>query len=605
MKKRNLLLFSTGIIWLISTSCVNQSQNKNGTGASDPAANERLEDVFGNYWEGYLKLNPAIATFTGDNRYNDTLVNDATQAFRNLESRHYQAYLDTMKTFNRAALTKENKINYDIFVYNIKMGLESLSLNNWMMPFNQSTSMPVLIAVAGSGRTFIPFNTVKDCENWLSRIHDFTEWADSAVGNFRKGIKAGVVLPKSLVVKMIPQMQAIVVADPEQSIFYTPVRNMPGDISAEDSLRIAAAYKRAIFNEIVPTYKKLAGFLKNEYLPNASATSGLSGIPGGKEMYTYDIKYFTGIELTPDQVYQTGLDEVAKITHKMDSVKSAIGFKGSLKDLFAFIEADKRFFPFKTPQQVLDSFEIIHQIVNAHIDQLFNHFPKTKFEIRQTEKFREAANAVAQYLPGSPDGSRPGIFYVPIPKAETFNASDMENVFLHEAIPGHHFQMSLQAENTSLPKFRKFGFSQYDAFKEGYAFYCESLGRRLGLYKDPYQYFQALNWQMVRAVRLVIDAGIHSNKMNREQAIQYMLDHTALDKEVVTSEVERYMADAGQALAYMIGKLKIMELRNKYEKELGSKFNIAAFHDELLSGGAIPLKILESEMDEWAAGQHK
>jgi len=409
-----------------------------------------------------------------------------------------------------------------------------------------------------------------------------------------------VVLPKALVVKMIPQMESMVVADPAKSLFYQPVTHLPKDISAADSQRLVNDYKQIVMNVIVPTYKKLGDFLKNEYLPKARATSGLNDIPGGKEMYAYDVKRFTTTDETPDQLYQTGLDQVASITHQMDSVKDAIGFKGDLKALFNYMNTDKRFFPFKTPQQVLDSFESIHKIVDANVARLFGVSPKTPFEIRQVEKFREKSLGVPQYFPGAPDGSRPGIFYVPIPDAAKFNATPMDGFFLHEAIPGHHYQISLQQEDTSLPKFRRFG--GYGAFTEGYAFYCESLGKELGVYQDSYQYLASLTWQMHRAIRLVTDAGIHAKGMTREEAIQYMMDHEPVTESVATSEIERYMAMPGQALSYMTGRLKILELRNKYEKELGNKFSIVKFHDELLSGGSMPLKVLEEKMDAWAEG---
>ncbi|MEO9022401.1 MAG: DUF885 domain-containing protein, partial [Ginsengibacter sp.] len=452
-----------------------------------------------------------------------------------------------------------------------------------------------------SGSGIQPFKTAKDYDNWLARIKGFTTWADSAIGDFRQGMATGVVMPKVLVEKMIPQMESMVVADPVKSLFFTPVTNFPKDISEADKQRITTDYKQAIRNEIVPTYKKLGDFLKNEYLPKARLTSGYSSIPGGKEMYDYLVKYWTTTDEIPEQIYQIGLSEVARINGIMDSIKNAVGFKGDLKAFFKYMKTDKKFMPYKTPGEVLAAFEAIHKKMESNLKKMYKHVPKTPFEIRQTEAFR-AASASAEYNSGSPDGSRPGIFYVPILDATKFNTtSGMESLFLHEAIPGHHYQISLQQEDTALPKFRRF--SWYGAYGEGYALYCESLGKELGLYTDPYQYMGALGDEMLRAVRLVLDVAIHTKNMTREQAIQYMMDHEAVSEQFATMEVERYMAIPGQALSYKTGQLKISELRNKYEKQLGNKFILSNFHDELLKDGAMPLQILETKMDAWAARQ--
>jgi len=597
MKSKTILFLSTALFLIFALTACNQNGSKGTTSSIDSAVNKNLDAVFSNYWEENLRLFPFRATFAGDNRYNDQFPNDQTQSFRDTLKTFYQSYLDSVKSFDRNKLNEQNKISYDIFVYEMNSQLDGLKLNTWMMPFDQFNGAPTFLPL---GNTMFPFKTVKDYDNWLSRLNKFPAWADSAIENFRKGMATGVVLPKALVVKMIPQMESMVVADPAKSLFYQPVAHLPKDISAADSQRLVNDYKQIVLSVIVPTYKKLGDFLKNEYLPKTRTTSGLSAIPGGKEIYAYDVKRFTTTDKTPDQLYQTGLDQVASITHQMDSVKDAIGFKGDLKALFNYMNTDKRFFPFKAPQRVLDSFESIHKIVDANVAKLFGVSPKTPFEIRQVEKFREKSLGVPQYFPGAPDGSRPGIFYVPIPDATKYDANNMDAYFLHEAIPGHHYQLSLQQEDTALPEFRRFG--RYGAYIEGYAFYCESLGKELGVYEDPYQYLASLASQLHRAIRLVLDAGIHAKGMTREDAIKYMTDHEPIAEHIATAEVERYMAMPGQALSYMTGRLKILELRNKYEKELGNKFSIVKFHDELLSGGSMPLKVLEGKMDAWAEG---
>lgn len=595
MKTKSIIAATVFLIMSVTIAACNRHASKNKATNTDSVTNKKLDVVFNNYWERHLKLFPIDATMTGDNRYNDQLPNNQTQAFRNKLKVFYQSYLDTVKSFNRDKLTEENKISYDIFLYNMNMALKGLTLDTWMMPFNQINGVPILFPL---GNTMVPFKTVKDYDNWLSRIKKFPILCDSAIGNFRQGMVAGVVLPRTLVIKTIPELESMVVSGPTKSLFYQPVTHLPKNISSADSQRLINDYRQAVLSDIVPTYKKLAHFLKYDYLPKARTTAGLSTIPGGRKMYAYDVKYWTTTDETPDQAYQTGLQQVALITHLMDSIKDAIGFKGDSKALFHYMKTNKRFFPFKTPKEALDSFESIHKIVDTHVKNLFGVKPKTPLEIKQVEKYREKSVGVPEYFAGAPDGSRPGIFYVPIPDATKFNATPMDNFFLHEAIPGHHYQISLQQEDTLLPKFRRFGW--YGAFGEGYAFYCESLGKQLGLYTSPYQYLASLKGRMHRAIRLVVDAGIHAKGMTEEQAIQYMMDHEPIDKHTATAEIERYMAMPGQALCYMTGRLKIIALRDKYKKELGNKFSIVSFHDELLSGGSMPLKILQEKMDAWA-----
>jgi uncharacterized protein (DUF885 family) len=324
-------------------------------------------------------------------------------------------------------------------------------------------------------------------------------------------------------------------------------------------------------------------------------------MPGGPEMYRFLASYSTTTEKTPAEINAIGLREVARLRAEMERMKTQLGFKGTLREFFEQVKHEPKAQPFKTAEEVLAGFHKIHSTIEPNLKKMFGRTPKTPFEIRRTEAFREAS-ASAEYNPGSPDGNRPGIFYVPLPKPAEYNVTQgMESLFLHEAIPGHHYQISLQQENTSLPKFRQFG--GYGAMTEGWALYTESLGKELGLYKDPYQYIGALNDEMLRAVRLVVDTGMHTGKMTREQAITYMLDNMPASEEDDISAVERYMAIPGQALSYKIGQLKIRELRARYEKQLGSKFNLSNFHDELLKDGAMPLAVLERKMDEWAATQ--
>jgi len=553
------------------------------------------------YYQEGLKLNPLLATNVGDDRYNDLLPNDGSMAFKELYIKHLMRFLDSLNNYERSTLSDNDKLSFDVLKDDLLVGLEGTQYHFEYLPFNQMYALPLTIGQLGSGTAAQPFKTVKDYEDWLKRVTAFSVWADTAIGNFKKGIKVGIVFPKSLVLKMIPQMQALVVSDAKKSLFYGPINLMPKDFSEKDRARLTEAYSNIILTVIVPTYQKLGDFLQNEYLPKARTTSGLSAITDGANMYAYLVKQQTTTNKAPEEIYQTGLKEVARIRGLMDSTKNSVGFTGDLKSFFDYMKNDKKFMPYHKPSEVLEAFEEIHQGMKPNLIKLFANTPKTLFEIRQTEAFR-AASASAEYNQGSADGKRPGIFYVPIIDATTFNiTSGMESLFLHEAIPGHHYQISLTQENTSLPKFRRFG--GHNAYVEGWALYCESLGKELGLFKDPYQYMGALGDEMHRAIRLVVDVAIHTKNMSREEAIKYMMDNEAINEQGATAEIERYMGIPAQALGYKTGAMKIRALRIKYENALGSKFNIAEFHTEILKDGSLPLNVLEAKMDAWASGK--
>ena len=565
--------------------------------------NIELAALFDKYYEESLQLFPVSATAMGDSRYNDKLYADFTDEYRKKEKEFYNRYLVYVTKFDREQLNDNDKISYDIFKREMEISLQGLKFHNNYIPTNQFWGMTLDFGQLGSGEGNQPFTTVKDYEDWLKRMDAFSVWTDSAIIYFKKGLSVNYVLPKALVEKMIPQMDAMVVKNVSTSLFYGPINKLPVAFSDADKKRLKDAYTISIQKNIIGSYKKLGNFLKNEYLPKARITSGINVLPEGEALYNYEIAFWTTTHKTADEIYNTGLSEVKRIRGLMDSVKNAVGFKGDLKAFFEFMKNDKQFMPYKTPTDVLNAFHAIHTKMEPNLKTMFGKVPKSKFEIRQTEAFR-AASASAEYSIGSPDGSRPGIFYIPILDATKFNTtSGMESLFLHEAIPGHHYQSSLQMENDKLPKFRRFLW--YGAYGEGYALYCESLGKELGLYTDPYQYMGALGDEMHRAIRLVVDVAIHIKGMTREEAIKYMMENEAISEEGATAEIERYMAVPGQALSYKIGALKIRELRNKYQQQLGSQFKLSAFHDEFLKDGCMPLEIVEKKMDDWAAKQKK
>lgn len=584
---------------LIAALCILASCHQNG-GQKTAAANKQSPDsIYAQYWEEHQQLFPLDATSSGDYRYNDRMTIIIAPSFRDSLRRFYNKYLSAISDVDTSGLKGEDMISYRLFRYEMEMGLEGLKYPSHYMPINQFWSPTLDLAVLGSGAGNQPFKTPKDYDDFLKRLSVFPAWADTAIANMREGMSKGWVLPKALVVKILPQMKAMLVPA-AQSTFWGAVKSMPDSFSSDDKSRITAAYKRDIDSIVRPTYQKLYDFMSGEYLAKARASSGIGDVPNGAAYYQYLIKYWTTTDLTPDSIYHLGQAEVARIESEMNRVKDETGFKGDLHAFFDFLNKDKQFFPFKTPKEVIDSFWNIKKAEDPALKRLFNHVPKSPFTIRQTEAFR-AASASAEYNQPSEDGSRPGIFYVPILNATKYNAVGMETLFLHEAIPGHHYQISLQQENKALPKFRRFLW--YGAYGEGWALYSESLGKELGLFTNPYQYFGHLSDAMHRAIRLVVDVGMHTKGMTREQAIDYMMAHEATSREGATAEIERYMAIPGQALSYKMGQLAIRAERTKYEQQLGSEFNIAAFHDEVLGSGCVPLNILSEKLAAWAGKQ--
>lgn len=562
-----------------------------------------IDSIAANYYEQYLKLYPLEATAQGDYRYNDQLAIDIDKDYISGEIAFYNSVQKQMEKLNYRNLSDEDKTVYDVLDFILKSRIERYAYKPEYIPFTQFSGLPLDFPLLGSGQGSQPFKTEKDYEDWLKRAGKFPLWMTAATENFREGMATGIVLPKKLVVKMISQMRSaeITTTEWEKNIFYGPVRGFPSNFSNDQREKFRAAYVEMIRTKIIPAYTAMGDFLEKEYLPKARDTDGINALPKGKDIYSFYARYWTTTAMAPDDIYKTGLAEVAMLRAEMEKVKQQVGFTGNLDQFIAHVKVDPSAMPYKTEKELIDAFNAVLKKINPRLKAMFSHTPKTPFEIRQTEKFREAT-ASAEYVPGTPDGKRPGIFYIPIPDATRFNVtSGMESLFLHEAIPGHHYQISLQQENQELPKFMRFGW--LGAYGEGWAHYCETLGPELGLYTDPYQKMGYLSDQMLRAVRLVVDTGLHTGRMNREEAVRYFLSNISYDEAAATAEIERYMAMPGQALSYKIGSLKIRELRTKYEKELGKKFSLPQFHDEILNQGSLPLDILDRKMKVWASKQ--
>ncbi len=560
-----------------------------------------FDKISADYYKERSAVYPIQATFQGLKGYNDLLPIDISEAERAKTRAFYTSYLQKLSQIDESKLDLADYKNFASLKFVLNSENALLDYPAHLTPFNQFEGLPLTIAQMGSGSGAQPFETKEDFNNWISRTEKFAVWADTAIANFDKGIKANMVLPVSLVSKMIPQMRDLASTDSSKSVFYGPLTMIPASLSAQEKTKLKADFTQAISKNLASSYLKLANYLEKTYLKKARQSSGISQTTGGDKYYKNLTYYWTTTSKTPEEIFQKGLSEVARIRKEMETVRNAVNFKGDLPKFFESLKTDPKLMPYKKPEEVLQAFANIQKTIDPKLKELFSNVPKTSFQIKQTEAFREAS-ASAEYMQGTPDGKRGGIFYVPIPDATKFNVtSGMESLFLHEAIPGHHYQVSLQQENKNLPDYMKFAW--FGAYGEGWALYCESLGKELGLYTDPYQYFGALGDEIHRAIRLVVDVGLHTKGWTREQAIKYMMDNEAISEQGAVAEIERYMAIPGQALSYKIGALKIRELRTKYESKPG--FKIAEFHDYILSLGCVPLEVLEKSLEKWAEKKFK
>jgi uncharacterized protein (DUF885 family) len=576
------------------------SAQASATGRDPAQTAAELDKLYAEYWEELLRLDPIQATFVGDPRYNDQLPNFLSADFRKRMHDFHGEWLKRARAVDGRTLDEKARLSYEIFVRKLELELEAERFPDWMQPINQFYSLPSLAVQLGSGTGAQPFKEVGDYDDWLKRAQRLPILFDQAIANMREGIARGIVQPKVLMQKVLPQLDAIVADDPEDTNFWGPIERMPQEFDDADGKRLTAAYRAMIGEQVVPAYRRLRSFIADEYLPACRDTVALSALPDGDAWYAFNAKRSTTTDRTPAEIHRIGLNEVARIHGEMKQVMQQVGFEGDLTAFFEFMTTDRQF-RFASEEALLKAYNGLRARVEAGVPRLFSLVPKAPFEIRPVEPFRAASAAGGEYQQPSEDGSRPGIFYVntyDLPARKTW---DMENLFLHEAIPGHHFQIALQQELEDLPRFRRFGIET--AFVEGWGLYAESLGKELGIYTDPYQYFGRLQAELWRAIRLVVDTGLHDQDWTREQVIEYMVDNSATSKTQAVAEAERYIAIPGQALAYKIGELKLQELRARAEKALGDRFDIKTFHAAALEDGSLPLDVLEAKIDRWIAGQ--
>jgi uncharacterized protein (DUF885 family) len=560
------------------------------------AADASLDTLVEEYFESQLELSPMNATAIGDSRYDDRLDETTTPGFREKVLGLQRAFLDRARRLDAARLSPSARITYDIFVNEREHTLAGQRFPEELMPVNQMSGLPMDLAVYGSGSGPQPFATARDYDRFLARLRQFPRWADGAIALMREGMSRGITVPRPAMAKVLPQLREILTPRLEENIFWAPIETMPANIPESERQRLSAAYRAALTREVLPAYQRLADFIERDYLPAARTSVGWSDLADGAAWYRWRVREATTMDIAPEEIHALGLAEVARIRGEMLAVKEQVGFEGDLDAFFKHLEEDPKFY-FTNEHDLLEAYRDVKHRVDAMLPKLFSDFPKADYEIRPVEPFRAASAAGASYQSPSADGKRPGIFYI-----NTFNLKaqprfGIETLSLHEAAPGHHFQIAIQQELGTLPRFRRF--NNYVSYAEGWALYAESIGRELGLFTDPYQWYGRLSDEMLRAMRLVVDTGLHAKGWTREQAIRYMLDNSSLAESDVTAEVERYIVWPGQALGYKLGQLHISALRAKAQREMGAKFDVRQFHSQVLRDGAVPMDVLSAKIDRW------
>ena len=561
---------------------------------------QRLAALFAADDEASLQRNPLNAMFRGDMRYADRFGDFISDAYFANERKAAEANLEALKSIDRAKLNATDKIAYDVFKQNQNDALKGLSKEimdlTVVRPLNHFFGFHTFYPTFASGQGAAPFKTVQDYENNLKRHKEFIVLMDRSIDRFRQGMASGVFETKMTITNVVDQLNTQLAQKTEESPYFGPVLKFPEGFSDADKARLTAEYRDIIENGLYPANARLRDFLRDSYLPLAREQVGLSAMKGGEGLYQYMIEQTTTLPLKADEIHNLGLSEVGRIKSGMEAIRKEVGFKGTLPEFFEHLRSDPKF-KLASRDALTQGYYDIGKIVDAKISTQFKYLPKAPLEIKPYEEFREKYEAGGSYQSGTPDGSRPGTFYFNAYDLPSRTTPGMTTLYLHEGAPGHHFQISIAQENEKLPAFMRFGGNT--AYVEGWALYSETLGYDMGLFKDPYQRFGTLSDEMLRAMRLVVDTGLHSNGWTREQAIDYMLANSDMGKTDATAEVERYIAIPTQALAYKIGALTIMRLKDKAKTQLGKKFDVREFHNQVLNTGALPLTVLEKKIDDW------
>lgn len=554
-----------------------------------------LNDLLHEQWEYTLRLYPEFASILGDRRYNDQ-VSDPSEKAVNADLVQTRKFLKRFEAIDTAGFSDQEKLNRNLMVRELRDAIEAAKFKSWQMPVNQMSGIHLRAAQLPSA---LPFASVKDYEDYVVRLGKFGGVMDTQIANMRKGMAARLMPPKFLLEKVVGQAEGIMASKGEDSPFAVPLKNFPDSISASEQERLRTALLAAIEKNVLPAYARFTAFMRDEYAPKGRIDAGVWSLPDGRERYAYAVRNLTTTNRTPDEIHAIGLREVARIESEMLEIAKKLGHS-DLQSFNAAIEANPEL-KAQSRQHMIDLYSKYIDQMYAKLPQLFGRLPKAKLEVLPVQEFREKEASGASYETGSPDGSRPGRVYVNTHEATSRKTLSFESTAYHEGVPGHHMQLSIQQELPELPPFRQQG--GHTAFIEGWALYSERLGKEVGFYQDPYNDYGRLNDEMLRAIRLVVDTGLHHKRWTREQVVQFFRDHSAIDEVEIQSETDRYIVWPGQALAYKMGQLKILELRERAQTELGPKFDIRGFHDEVLGAGALPLQELEERIAAWVARQ--
>jgi uncharacterized protein (DUF885 family) len=594
-----ILLAGAALSASVATTAVAQTAPAAATAQTE---GQRLAALFAADDEGSLKRNPLNALFRGDMRYADRFGDFISDEYFANEKKAAEANLENLKTIDREKLNATDKIAYDVFKQGQIDALKGLSKEimdlTVVRPLNHFFGFHTFYPTFASGQGAAPFKTVQDYENNLKRHKEFIVLMDRSIDRFRQGMASGVFETKMTITNVVDQLNTQLAQSTEESPYFGPVKKFPEGFSDADKARLTAEYRDIIEKGLYPANTRLRDFLRDSYLPLAREQVGLSAMKGGDMLYQYQIEQTTTLPLKADEIHNLGLSEVARIKTGMEKIKNEVGFKGTLPEFFEHLRTDPKFKP-ASREGLTQGYYDIGKKVDGLISTQFKYLPKAPLEIKPYEEFREKYEAGGSYQNGTPDGSRPGTFYFNAYDLPSRTTPGMTTLYLHEGAPGHHFQISIAQENEALPAFMRFGGNT--AYVEGWALYAETLGYDMGLFKDPYQRFGTLSDEMLRAMRLVVDTGLHSKGWTREQAIDYMLANSDMGKTDATAEVERYIAIPSQALAYKIGAITILRLKDKAKKAMGAKFDVREFHNQVLNTGALPLAVLEKKIDDWIA----
>ena len=588
------------VLFCASTSMFVQSPSAQDSGSMLASVENRrheLLSLFDEEWQYELRTNPEWATMLGDNRYNDRLSDNSPEFFRSdLEQR--RGFLARFEAVDPAGFSRQDTLSRELIIRKLRQEIEGAQFKHWEMPVNQMgglhLELPDMIVIT-------PFNTVADYDNYLARLHQMPHAFDQVTANMRQGMNDGLMPPRYLLEKVAAEADDIASKTGENSPFAKPVKEFPSSISSAEQKRLRDAVLAAIADQIVPSYQHFAAFVRNDYAPHGRTAPGIWSLPDGAARYRFAIRRITTTDMTPEEIHALGLKQINEIEAEMLALAHKLGFK-DLASLNEHIKNDRRFYA-TSGQQVLDLYANYARGMEPELPKLFDHLPKSKLTAIPMEASRSKNAVPADYSSGTPDGSRPGHINVNEWDPEHRLVLNIEAIAYHEGIPGHHLQISLAQEMQDLPAFRRQ--ADYTAFVEGWALYAERLGKEVGHYQDPYSDYGRLENEMWRAIRLIIDTGVHEKHWSREQMVEYFHRYTAMDEPNIQSEVDRYIAWPGQALAYKLGQLEILKLRDEARRKLGDKFDIRAFHDEVLGNGALPLDVLDLEVNAWIDSQAK